>query len=249
MGGAATAEGTAAGGVMGGDPGSSLGGARLAPRGMPANKPAHDSGQPTSTAGSRALRQPHFDHSVQAKLTGPLQKETSRADMQNSLKSDRDTKDDLVLQSPHAMPLRQQQGGQAAELLLVRSSSSSGTCSGGEQADPSVGAGRQPDDYCTVDPAGSSLGSQQHHDKASAEQCQHRSVEGQLDIGTRAGHLPRRPDTIMARGQLFLSPKRGISSREEDKPITCMSDSQSEGELEINVLSPSPAKRCANQTL
>ena len=260
--GGTTAGGAAAGGLRGGDPGGGLGGAPLAPqpqlgplRGMLANKPADDGRQPVSKAGSIALSQPRAGHSVQAKHSAQLQAGPSRADMRRPQKSNRDTGDDLVLQSPYAMRLRQQQGGQAAEqgsqaaeLPQMRSSSSSGACTGDEEAGPSRGAGKQPDYHCTVDLAGSSSRSQQHQDKPAPEHCQHRPVEGQLDIG-RAGHLPRSPDILMAREQLFLSPKRGISSREEEEPITVMSDSHSEGELEISLLSPSPAKRYANQTL
>lgn len=253
-GGSAIAGGAAVGGVKRGDPG--LGGALREPqpkfgtlRGMPATNPAEDSRQPSSTAGSAALSQAHFGHKLQPKCIGHLQAETSRADMQNAHKLDSHVEDDLVLQSPYAMHRRQQQGGQAAELRQMGSSSCSGACSRDEEAGPSEGAGKQPDDRCTVGVAGNSFGSQLLQDKPAAEKCQHKSVEGQLDIGTRAGPLPKSPDVVVARGQLFSSPKRGISSHEDDEPISVMSDSHSEGELEISLLSPSPAKRYANQTL
>ena len=163
--------------------------------------------------------------------------------MRSLQESDRGTEDDLVLRSPYAMRLRQQQGVQAAELRHTRSSSSAGACTADQEADASEGAGRQPEPHCIVDLAGRNLETQQHQVKPAAE---HRPVEGQLDFGTRVGHLPRSPDAVTARGQLFLSPKRSISFREEEEPITIMSDSHSEGELEISLLSPSPAKRYAN---
>ena len=261
MGGGATAGdaiagSAAAGGFRRRDPGAGLGDAPLAPqpkfgplRGMPANEPADDSRQPISKAGSTALSQPPFDQSVQVKHAAHLHAATSRADMQNPQKSDRDTEDGLVLQSRYAMHLRQQQGGQAAELRQMRSSSSSGAYTGDQAAYPSEGAGRQPDCHCTVDLAGSNSRTQQHQGESVAEHGQHRPVEGLLDFGTRASHLPRSPDTVTARGQLFLSPKRGVSACEEDEPITVNSDSHSEGELEISLLSPSPAKRYVKQTL
>ena len=254
MSGSATAEGATAGGFRGGDPGGRLWGTPMAVqpkrgtlRGMPAMEPADYSQQLTSTAGVPALSQPQCDHSVQANRTGHFQAQTRGADKWSLQKSDRDTEDDLVLQSPYAMRLRQQQEGAAAELRQMRSSSSSGACTADEEADSSEGAGRQPDDNCAMDLAGNSLKSQQHQDKPATEQ--HRPVEGQLVFGTRAGHLPRSPNNVTARGQLFFSPKRGIRSCEEEELITVMSDSHSEAELEISLLSPSPAKRYLNQGL
>lgn len=246
--------GAVAGWPGGGGPGGALGGATPVPqprqgplRGMPASRPADDSWQSAFKPGSTALSRPRSDCNVPAQSAAHLQAETSSADVLKQQTSDSNVEDDLLLQSPYAMRLRQQQGGQATELRQMHSSSSEPSREDAD-ANPWTHTGDQPDHCCAVDLAGSSPRAKQHQDKPAAKQHQHRPLGGHFEIGNSLGHAPRSPDAVAARVQLFNSPKRSIRPCEEEKPLTILSDSQSQEEWEISLLSPSPAKRCADNT-
>ncbi|KAL3141843.1 hypothetical protein ABBQ32_004509 [Trebouxia sp. C0010 RCD-2024] len=91
-------------------------------------------------------------------------------------------------------------------------------------------------------PAGSSPRAQPCQDEpAAAQRHQHRAGAGLLEIGSSLGHHPNSPDMVTPKSCVFTSPKRSMGSHEEE-PITILSDSQSQEDLEIS-LSPSPAKR------
>lgn len=238
------------GGLRGGDPGGIPGVGALAPqpkhetlRSMFASQSADDNRQSVSQPSNNVLSPPGLDCSVPAKSTVHLSAGTSSADAHTL---DRAVEDDLSLHSPYAMRLRQEQGSKAAQPSQMCTSSSSAARYGDRETDHIPGSSRQLDHYSAEDLAGSSPRSQQHQDQQVAEQYQYRPFEGQLDTSSRAGHLPRSPGAVTPRGQLLLSPKRGIKSCEKEGPSTVLSDGDSEGELEISLLSPSPAKRYAN---
>lgn len=239
--------------VRAGDPGGILGVGSPAPqpkqgtlRSMFASQSGDDNRQSACKPGNTVLSQPGLDCSVQARPTAQLPAGTNSADAQTS---DRDMEDDLMLHSPYAMRLRQKQGGQAAQLRQMCTPSSSAVCFEDRDIDHAVGSGREIDHYSTVDLAGNGPRSQQQHqDQQVAKQYGHRPLEGQLNTSSRAGRLPSSPDAVTPRGQLLLSPKRGLKSCEEQGLSTTLSVSGSEGDLEISLLSPSPAKRYANIT-
>ena len=237
------------GGPRGGDPGAILGGGARKPqpkhgnlRSMFACQSADDSGH---SVGNTVLDQPGLDCSVQSKPRAQLPAGTSSGDPQMS---HRDVEEDLLLHSPYAMHLRQKQGGQAAQRSQVCTSSSSAACYGDRDTDHVAGFSRQLDHYSTVDHAGNRPRPQQHQDQQVPEQYGHRPCEGQFDPSSRAGRLPRSPEAVTPRGELLPSPERGITIFGEDGPSTIMSGSGSEGDLEISLLSPSPAKRYASNT-
>ena len=254
MGGDARTVGAVAGWPGGGAPGGGLGDTTPVPqprqgplRGMPASRPADDSWQSAFKPVSTALSQPGSECNVAPQSAAQLQAETSSADVSQQQMSASNVEEEVLFQSPYAMRLRQQQGGQAAELCQMHSSFLEPSREDAD-ANPLTHTGKQPDHCCAVDLAGSSPRAKQHQDKPAAKQCQHRPLGGHFEIGTSLGHPPRSPDAMAARVQLFNSPKRSIRPCEEEEPLTILSDSQSQEEWEITLPSPSPAKRCADIT-
>ena len=157
--------------------------------------------------------------------------------------------DDMVLQSPLARRLRQQEQErqQAAVQRGQRTFSSALRLHSEEAADPSSHVTRQRLADFSSHLHGRSSRQQQPQAGAAAVQYKHAPPSGHLDGSNSPRELAKACAAVGTGFAAFRSPKRSVSLQLEET-IEILSDSQSQEDLEISLLSPSPAKRYENST-
>lgn len=159
--------------------------------------------------------------------------------------ADSNSCDDLLLQSPYATRLRQQVKGSATKPGFALSSQ---TGSGHESEEEAERWNRAAAQRCDCYPSAfaSSSEGEQHQSNAAASRPKDWLVKGHLS--NSPGRLPRSPHAKAAQAGLFTSPKRSARSCQEET-IVISPSSQSQEDLEVCLLSPSPAKRYATTQL
>ena len=156
---------------------------------------------------------------------------------------------DLLLQSPCARQLKQQANAHTESRLQSQSSKSTMIyhLPAELQEDHLPGGSRIPGQFVDsprVEQHGNSLRAGQFVGSSTAAQGGGSPREGRYGNSPRAGQSAESPAAMTARLGVHRSPKRNAGACKEEV-IVISPDSQSQEDLEINLLSPSPVKRWA----
>ena len=214
--------------------------------GKAAGQPEDDSWNSGSRLATAALPQPEVNSSMPSRSLAQPHADTSSVGLRRQL-SHSNSCDDLLLQSPYAMRLRVQEKNAATHKSGVTLPYQTG--SDHEAEEEAGGTNHAAAQHLDCHPstfADSSSEGEQRQGNAAARRPGHWLAKEHLSHSP--GHLPKSPHAEAAPAELFTSPKRTARSYQEES-IVISPSSESQEDLEICLLSPSPAKRYATNQL